>query len=117
MGKTDVNLSAVSKWASLAGGEAGIYGWIFDQVLARILKHNIPIEISHLLQKQGSIFNIKLFDISKLERYFNKPFDQHSPKSKDEIQYENYHNIPHFNVTTFSGTNDSVLIGMAMGGD
>lgn len=115
MGKTDINLSAVSKWASLAGGEAGIYGWLFDQVLARVLKHNIPIEIGHIIEKQGSISNIKLFDLSKLEKYFNRLYSSSTPKSKEEIDFSNYNNLPQFGITTFSGTNDSVLVGMTIG--
>lgn len=80
-----------------------------------MLKHNIPIEIGHIIEKQGSISNIKLFDLSKLEKYFNRLYSSSTPKSKEEIDFSDYNNLPQFGITTFSGTNDSVLVGMTIG--
>lgn len=70
MGETRVTLELVSKYAGMAGGKAAIAGFIIDAVLARILQHNIPIEIRHIIEKQGNLSNIKVMDLSKIEKIF-----------------------------------------------
>lgn len=70
MGETRVTVELVSKYAGLAGGKAAVAGFIIDAVIARILQHNIPIEIRHIIEKQGNLFNIKVMDLSKIEKTF-----------------------------------------------
>lgn len=70
MGETRVTVELVSKYSGLAGGKAAVAGFIVDAVLARILQHNIPIEIRHIIEKQGNLFNIKVMDLSKIEKIF-----------------------------------------------
>jgi hypothetical protein len=70
MGETSVTVELVSKYTGLVGGKTAIVGFITDIVLARILQHNIPIEIRHIIEKQGNLFNIKVMDLSKIEKVF-----------------------------------------------
>lgn len=98
MGATRVTLEAVSKWAGLAGGKGAIIGFIVDIVLARILQHNIPIEIGHTIEKQGNIYNIKLMDLSKIEKVFKSNVDTSKQSSyytetDNDIYQVNYDKI------------------------
>ncbi len=118
---SEVHVSLASKWAHLGGGEAAIAGFIVDQVISRILAHNIPIEIRHKIEEQAKIYNLKLFDLEKFEKAINVRFDsqvydevtgQVLDKNGQPIDHGNVY-VRQFNNIAYSSKDNSVLVGLS----
>ena len=89
LGTASVTLELFSKYLSRAGGREYITGIILDEIIARIMAHNIPSLISETLKNN---FDKNFFIVSSLSGLQNK-IDR----------------LP--NNSTFSGNSDYVLLG------
>lgn len=99
--KPVTNVSFISKWAGIFGLTGTAIGIAIDSAFVQILNHNIPIEIRHLIEKQGVSYNIKLIDLSSFQKYFK------GPKNANGID-----TLKITDVVTFSGESNSVLVGL-----
>jgi hypothetical protein len=95
LGKIEVTISGISKWAGLAGGEAAVIGFIVDNLLKRAAERILPIKMKDAIKAAVNSKNFELLNLESLEFY---------------TQYEN------FNEVCYSGDAKSVLIGLNSNG-
>jgi hypothetical protein len=95
IGKVEATVSGFSRWLALAGGKAAVVGFIIDYVLKRVIEHNVPIKMRDAIKQEVNSKNFKLLDLEGLAAFTTYGL---------------------FNEATFSGDNDSVLVGLMSNG-
>lgn len=95
IGEVEATVSGFSRWLALAGGKAAVVGFIIDYVLKRVIEHNVPIKMRDAIKQEINSKNFKLLDLEGLAAFSTYGL---------------------FNEATFSGDNDSVLVGLMSNG-
>ena len=93
-GKVDATVRLFSRWLVLAGGKSAVTGFITDYVLKRVIEHNLPFKIRDAIKQELNSKNFELLDFEELAMFTSYGF----------------------NVVTFSGDEDSVLVGLKSDG-
>lgn len=95
IGEADATVSGFSRWLALAGGKAAVGGFIIDYVLKRVIEHNIPIKMRDAIKQEVNSKNFQLLDLEGLAAFTRYRL---------------------FNEVTYSGDEDSVLVGLLSNG-
>ncbi|HBF31376.1 hypothetical protein [Rhizobium sp.] len=96
IGKVEVEFEFFSKWLAFAGGQGLIAGLILDTIMQKIAEHNIPVELRKMIRKEVNSQNMDLLDLAKYTEFAKFAYG--------------------FNVASFGGDADGVLIGLLSDG-
>ncbi len=95
IGRMDAKVRFFSRWLALAGGKAAVVGFILDHALKRIIERNLPTKIRYVIKQEVNSKNFALLDFEELAMFTE---------------------FGRFNEVTFSGDDDSVLVGLGSQG-
>ena len=91
----DAEVYGFSRWLALAGGKAAVIGFIIDYILKRVIEHNVPIKIRDAIKQELNSKNFEILDLEELATF---------------TKYRRFDSV------TFSGDNNSVLVGLTSAG-
>jgi hypothetical protein len=95
IGTCVAQVDVFGKYAAAAGGEAHIIGLIADNILKRVIEHNVPIKLRDAIKQEVNSKNFQLLDLEELAQYTD---------------------MSRFTHVSYSGSPASVLVGLLSAG-